>query len=101
MKRSAQSLLFGPRRSRASVVAPVRRGRVHHVAFVVADSDYFRAVTYLEDNYITRSSELPGVDDGKAWEIMQDLSRWGWVDRGDSWSLSEAGRRALEIQRSS
>jgi len=98
-QRTARNLLFGPRRARGKLVRPVRRGRVHHVAYVINDPLYWDAVVYLSDHKITNSSDLPGIEDSnKAYEVVNDLQRWGWVERDQDWSLTEAGRRALAIQ---
>lgn len=98
MKRTAKGLLFGPRRSRAHTVMPIRRGRVHHVAHVTSDPLYWQAVAFMSENKLDRSSDLPGCDDsGQAYQVMSDLQRWGWVDYNEIWTISEAGARAFEI----
>lgn len=98
MKRTAKGLLFGPRRSRAHTVLPIRRGRVHHVAHVTNDPLYWQAIVFMSENQIARSADLPGPDDhNQAYQVMSDLQRWGWVDYGEVWTISEAGARAVEI----
>lgn len=98
--KTAKGLLFGRRTARHHQTKAVRPGRVHHVAHVVNDEIYWQAVNYLADNDLAQSADLPtAANSSQAYEIINDLKRWGWVDYNESWTISDAGAKAVAIQR--
>ena len=102
IRRTAQSLLFGPRRAARPTFSPSgAAGRVHHVSYVIREGDYWSTLTYLANgDKLSDYSDLSNIfDSRRAGQVITDLGQWGWLENFDGgWKLTQQGNLAVTAQ---